>query len=47
MDASVAVMTDSFTTADQEVGFSVCRGVPIIALKWGTDPYGFKENSRP
>src|SRR5436309_2275942 len=24
-----------------EIGFAVCRGVPIIALKWGTDPYGF------
>jgi len=44
MDAFVALMTDKFHDSlwtDQEVGFAVGRGVPIIALKLGRDPYGF------
>jgi hypothetical protein len=44
MDAFVAFLTedfhDSFWT-DQEVGYAVARGVPIIAVKFGIDPYGF------
>lgn len=44
MDSFVALMTndfhDSFWT-DQEVGFAVGRGIPIIAAKLGQDPYGF------
>ena len=44
MDAFVAVMTDGFHDSDwtdQEVGFALARGVPVIALRLGRDPYGF------
>jgi hypothetical protein len=44
MDAFVAVMTASFHDSDwtdQEVGYAVARGVPIVAAKLGRDPYGF------
>jgi len=44
MDAFIAVMTPDFHDSkwtDQEVGFAVARGVPIIAIRLGTDPYGF------
>jgi hypothetical protein len=44
MDAFVALMTDKFHESDwtdQEVGFAIARGVPIIAVKLGRDPYGF------
>ncbi len=44
MDAFVALMTENFHDSmwtDQEVGFALCRGVPIIAVKLGKDPYGF------
>lgn len=44
MDAFVAVMTANFHNSewtDQEVGYAVARGVPIIAAKLGRDPYGF------
>lgn len=44
MDAFVALMTDTFHASDwtdQEVGFAFGRGVPIIAVKLGRDPYGF------
>jgi nucleoside 2-deoxyribosyltransferase len=44
MDAFVAVMTENFHESDwtdQEVGYAVARGVPIIAAKLGRDPYGF------
>lgn len=44
MDAFVAVLSESFHRSkwtDQEVGFALARGVPIIALKLGCDPYGF------
>lgn len=44
MDALVALMTedfhDSFWT-DQEVGFAFGRGIPVISVKLGRDPYGF------
>lgn len=44
MDAFVALMTeefhDSFWT-DQEVGAAFGRGVPIVSVKLGKDPYGF------
>jgi hypothetical protein len=26
---------------DQEVGYAVARGIPIIAVRLGRDPYGF------
>lgn len=44
MDAFVAVMTPGFHDSnwtDQEVGFALARGVPVIALRMGRDPYGF------
>jgi len=44
MDAFVAVMTKNFHESDwtdQEVGFAFARGVPIIAVRLGRDPYGF------
>ena len=44
MDAFVALMTEKFHESlwtDQEVGVAFGRGVPIIAIKLGRDPYGF------
>lgn len=44
MDAFVALMTDGFHDSvwtDQEVGCAFGRGVPIISVKLGLDPYGF------
>jgi len=44
MDAFVALMTEDFHESnwtDQEVGFAFGRGVPIISVKLGKDPYGF------
>lgn len=44
MDGFVALMTESFHDSDwtdQEVGYAVARGVPIIAVRLGKDPYGF------
>ncbi len=44
MDTFVALLTDGFHDSlwtDQEVGFAFGRGVPIISVKLGKDPYGF------
>jgi hypothetical protein len=44
MDGFVALLTDKFHESDwtdQEVGFALARGVPIIAVRLGSDPYGF------
>lgn len=44
MDAFVALMTSDFHESqwtDQEVGFALARGVPVVAIKLGLDPYGF------
>jgi hypothetical protein len=44
MDAFVALLTEKFHTSewtDQEVGYALGRGVPLIAVKLGADPYGF------
>jgi hypothetical protein len=44
MDAFVALMTEGFHNSDwtdQEVGFALARGVPVIAVRLGRDPYGF------
>ena len=44
MDSFVALLTDGFHESlwtDQEVGFAFGRGVPIISVKLGKDPYGF------
>jgi len=44
MDAFVALLTEDFHDSDwtdQEVGFALGRGVPLVAVKLGKDPYGF------
>jgi hypothetical protein len=44
MDAFAALMTPEFHESDwtdQEVGFALCRGVPIIPVNLGRNPYGF------
>jgi hypothetical protein len=44
MDAFIALLTDDFHDSewtDQEVGYALARGVPLIAVKLGKDPYGF------
>ena len=44
MDSFVALLTEGFHDSlwtDQEVGFAFGRGVPIISVKLGKDPYGF------
>ncbi len=44
MDAFIALVTEDFHESDwtdQEVGFAFARGVPLIAVKLGRDPYGF------
>jgi hypothetical protein len=44
MDGFVALMTEGFHDSDwtdQEVGVAFGRGVPIIIIKLGKDPYGF------
>jgi len=43
-DAFVALMTDQFHDSDwtdQEVGYALARGIPIIAVRLGRNPYGF------
>lgn len=44
MDAFVALLTKNFHESDwtdQEVGFALGRGVPVICVKLGLNPYGF------
>ncbi|MEK7224855.1 MAG: toll/interleukin-1 receptor domain-containing protein, partial [Bacteroidota bacterium] len=44
MDSFVALLTEGFHDSlwtDQEVGFALGRGIPIIPVKLGKDPYGF------
>ena len=44
MDAFAALLTDNFHDSDwtdQEVGFALARGVPVIAVQIGRLPYGF------
>ena len=44
MDALLALITPGFADSDwtdQEVGFALGRGVPIIPVRLGKDPYGF------
>lgn len=44
MDAFAALLTGDFHDSDwtdQEVGFALARGVPVIAVKLERDPYGF------
>jgi len=43
-DALVAILTPGFHDSkwtDQEIGFALGRGLPIVSLKMGLDPYGF------
>lgn len=43
-DALVAVLTPNFPQSrwtDQEIGFALGRGLLVISLKMGLDPYGF------
>ena len=44
MDAFVALMTEEYHDSnwtDQEVGYAYARGVPLVAVRMGRDPYGF------
>ena len=44
MDALVALLAPGFKESDwcdQEIGFAIGRKLPIIAIKFGLDPYGF------
>lgn len=44
MQGFVALLTEDFKDSnwtDQEIGFAVARGTPIIAARLGLDPYGF------
>jgi hypothetical protein len=44
MDAFAALLTGDFHDSDwtdQEVGFALARGVPVIAVQLERDPYGF------
>lgn len=44
MDAFVALLTKDFHESewtDQEIGFAFARGVPIVSVRLGRDPYGF------
>ena len=44
MQAFVALLTDEFQNSpwtDQEIGYALCREVPIIPVRLGIDPYGF------
>lgn len=43
MDVLCALITDDFVKSqwtDQEVGFALGRGIPVIAVNCGADPYG-------
>ena len=44
MDGLIALLTPEFRDSqwtDQEIGFALCREVPVISVRLGTDPYGF------
>ena len=44
MDALVALLTERFSEScwtDQEIGIAYGRGVPVVPVRLGTDPYGF------
>ncbi len=44
MDAMVALLTPDFHESkwtDQEIGFALGRGLPVVAVCLGQDPYGF------
>ena len=44
MRGFVALLTEGFYDSqwtDQEIGYALCRGVPIVAVRLGVDPRGF------
>jgi hypothetical protein len=44
MEAFVVLLTENYHDSDwtdQEVGYALARGVPVISVKLGKDPYGF------
>ena len=44
MDAFVPLLTEDFHSSswtDQGIGYALCRGVPILPVRLGSDPYGF------
>ena len=44
MDGLVALLAPGFKDSnwcDQEVGFALAKGVPIVSVRLGLDPYGF------
>ena len=44
MELFISIHTPGFSQSiwtQQEIGFAVCRGVKIIALRMGEDPTGF------
>ena len=44
MDGFVALLTTEFKNSDwcgQELGYAVARGVPVLPVRMGRDPYGF------
>jgi len=43
-DVCVALLTEEFSNSkwtDQEIGIAIGRGVPIVSVRLGQDPYGF------
>lgn len=49
MDALVALLSDDFHNSkwtDQEVGVAIGRGVPLISIRLGMDPYGLMGKSQ-
>ncbi len=49
MDGLVALLSDDFHESrwtDQEVGVAIGRGVPLIAIRLGMDPYGLMGKSQ-
>lgn len=49
MDCLVALLTDDYRNSawtDQEVGVAIGRGVPLVAVRLGTDPYGLMGKSQ-
>jgi len=44
MDVLLALVTEEFKESDwtvQEIGFALGKGVPVIAIRNGMDPFGF------
>jgi len=44
MDLLLALVTDGFRDSNwtsQEIGFALGRGVPVISIRNGMDPFGF------